>query len=233
MMTLQPIIWLFTIVTHTLLVGAIYRAVLQPQDSRFGYLRLSRQELWLGLTILVFYILMILMVVAAVIPLAVVAAVAGGDNGGAGGATTLVIMLLAVVACVAVVWVMLRLSLAVPMSFAQSRFLPVESWSLTRGHAFKMFLVALALVVIVWLLELVLVGSFWGAIIGQALGGGSWQALLDMPPAEIARRVGPLIAGLAIVGSVLGMAVYAIIVAPWASIYAQLTAAPEATASEI
>ena len=35
----------------------------------------------------------------------------------------------------------LRLSLALPMSFAQRRFRLYESWDLTRGQAGKMFLV--------------------------------------------------------------------------------------------
>ena len=230
MMTVQPIILLITVVAHTLLIGAVYRAVLQPTESRFGYLRVGRQELWLGLTLLVFYVVMMLLVVVAVIPVAITSSIIGLTSSGGVGSGVLIGALLGLVVCVAVVWVLLRLSLALPMSFAQSRFVLPESWALTRGHTFKMFLVALALVVIVWLLELVLGGLFAGAMLGQVLGAGGWEALADMPPGEIVRRLGPLLAGFAVVGSILGMAVYAVLVAPWASIYAQFTAEPQAEA---
>src|SRR5205809_7921799 len=46
---LQPVTWLTSLIAGAVIVGAIYRAVLEPEARRFAYLRLSRQELWLGL----------------------------------------------------------------------------------------------------------------------------------------------------------------------------------------
>jgi preprotein translocase subunit SecY len=45
-------------------------------------------------------------------------------------------------------------------------------------------------------------------------------------------RLAPFLIGFAIVGSVVGMAIYAIMIAPWANIYAQLTAEPDTRAPE-
>ena len=50
LLNVEPLILLFSIVSQTLIVGAILRAVLQPEARRFGYLRVSGQELWLGLS---------------------------------------------------------------------------------------------------------------------------------------------------------------------------------------
>jgi hypothetical protein len=39
MMQLQPLVWITSLVAHTVILSAIYRAVLEPEDSRFCYLR--------------------------------------------------------------------------------------------------------------------------------------------------------------------------------------------------
>lgn len=227
MTVVQPLIWLAMIASQTVLTGAIYRAVLQPEDRRYFYLRLSRQELWLVLTWLVLLALLFIMIFVLVIPIAIGAAAmaaAARHSAGGAGAAGLVLGLIGVAGCAAIVWVLVRLSLAPLMSFAQRRFLLSESWSLTRGQALKMFLVMLALVVTVWVLEMVLLGL--GGLVGLAGFPGGWRALLDTPPAELARKLRPWIVIWSLVAAPLGVAIYTLFAAPLAEIYKQLTAEP-------
>ena len=122
-------------------------------------------------------------------------------------------------AVVGVVWLLTRFSLASPMAFAERRFIFAESWSLTEGHALKLFGVALALVVILILIELVLI-----APISLGLGlSGALQRLQDDPGAAMGLAAPWLAAGVVLL-SLFASLVYSILGAPWASIYQQLSA---------
>jgi hypothetical protein len=212
---------LLGLIFFAVVVSAIYRAVLAPADDRYGYLRLGRQELWLGVTALAFMAFYVVLAIVTFIPVGILAAVIMFATKGTalGG---LLLFALMVAAYVFILWVMLRLSMAFPMSFARRRFVLFRSWDFTKGQALKMFLVALAVGLLLLVVEVVIFGVF-GLLIG--LGGLSWRALLDMPPEQVIDALfGPgLIIG-AVIGTVLGMAIYAIMIAPWGSIYQQLTA---------
>lgn len=225
LMGLQPVLWLSAIISRTLVVGAIFRAVLRPQDRAFLYLRLSAQELWLGLSGLVLGVVMFILVIVVMIPVIIAAVVADGAlrHGGAsegGGVSGFVVMVIALVGLAAILWLALRLSMAPVMSFAQGRFAFYESWSLTEGHALKMFAVALAMIVVSILLSVVVAALGAGA--GLAAVSGDWRSLLIDSPDVVARRLLPAFIAFSLVASVLGMAFFAILAAPWASIYSQL-----------
>jgi hypothetical protein len=229
-MVWQPAVWLLSIVCVTVVMGAMFRAVLQPQEGRFGYLRLSRQELWLGLTYLVLMVMAVIMAFLLMLPMvisgAILAAMAGNGSSGAGGA--LLLALLGLGGFGAIIWVLLRLSLALPMSFAQGRFLLYESWDLTRGHALKIFLVYLVLVLALLVLE---VGV--AAVVGFSMFShyrDSLAAAPQTPEAMLAmiQRYEPMIVAGGVIASVLAMAIHAIFVAPLALIYRELTAGESA-----
>ena len=228
----QPGLWLLSVVTTTLLMGAMFRAVLQPEAGHWGYLRLGRQELWLGLTYLVLlvmaFILMFVLFIPMAISIGVIAAI--GQHGGsqAGGVTLLVIA--GIVGFGAILWVLLRLSLALPMSFAKGRFLLYESWDLTRGHALKMFGVYLALAIGLWLFEVACVVAFAAVFWGQVQDAASWRAMQPSAAIDMFRRYLPTIIGAGVVGSVVLMAIHTIFMAPLAEIYRELTAGEPANA---
>lgn len=221
MQGIQALIMLLSLVFHTVFVAAVYRAVLEPENSRFGYLRLGAQELWLGLTFVAFALFSILMSIVVMIPVGILSAVAGASMG-KGPMAGLMIGLLVLVACVAILWVLLRLSMAFPMSFARRRFALFESWDMTRGQAFKLFLVALAVSLIVVLIEIVIVALVCGVVLG--VSGGDLRTLVHEPPEQLLARLAPVLVVVSLAGSVIGMAIYAVMIAPWASIYKQLTA---------
>jgi hypothetical protein len=230
---LQPAIWLLSVVANTVVIAAIFRAVLEPGNSRWGYLRLSGRELWLGLTYLVILVMSLIMIFVLALPIGIGAAVvaAVGEHGGATGGGAVLLALVGLVGAGVIVWVLLRLSMALPMSFAQGRFLLYESWEVTRGHALKIFLVFLVLWIALAVVEAALVSAVAFHFIPLFRQGTAWQTFTAASLTDTLRRLGPVIAGFVIVGSVVGMAVHAILFAPLAEIYRELTAEAPPAAS--
>jgi hypothetical protein len=223
----QPVIWLLSIATTTVVMGAMFRAVLEPQSGRWGFLRLGRGELWLGLTLLVLAVMTFIMMFVLFLPLAigigVAAAVAQHSGGGVGAG--LLVFLFGLAGVCAVLWVLLRLSLALPMSFSRGNFLLYESWDLTRGQSGKMFLVYLALIGGMVLLELAIGFSIVVTMFGHfAMGGMPRGFGADGPPADLFQRYGTVIFCAAVVGSIVATAIRTIFIAPLAEIYRELTA---------
>ncbi|MFC3076755.1 hypothetical protein ACFODL_01500 [Phenylobacterium terrae] len=222
MMALQPLVWLGAIVLQTVLMAAVFRAVLQPEERRWAYLRLSGQELWLGLVYLVLSFgisIVAMMLLFPVVGLAVFLGYLFRDALGPwgmvliGGPTLLLFM-------GAVVWLMLRLCLAYPMSFADRNFRLFESWTATRGHAGRLFLVFLLAVLIA--LGVQLVGFVICAGLMLAVIGPNWQALMAGDPLLLLRTVGPFLPLFVVLGSVLSAVMAAITTAPLAEVYRQL-----------
>jgi hypothetical protein len=149
------------------LTSAIYRRVLRPDDARAG-LRLGMDELrLLGVLSVLFLVVLIAaygwqwaLVLTAGLPIAV---------------TYAVIAMVTVVA----IWTLIRLSLMGPASFVRMRITIVESWRLTEGQSWRLFvsyLLAIALAVVVLLLMRFVVGAvFEGVRIATGVsfkGGG-------------------------------------------------------------
>jgi len=223
----QPALWLLQVAVHTVVMAAVFRAVLEPQNSRWAFLRLGRQELWLGLTYLVLMVMTAIMIVMLFIPIAIASAIIAGVAQHGGPPPTGAAMLLTVIGLAGVgviVWVLLRLSLALPMSFAQARFMLYESWDLTHGQAFRMFLVYLVLGLGVVLFELAVAAvagmTFLPALRHAAWAGGvGFEGLMSVIHQEL-----PVLAGVVVVVAILAMAFHAILIAPLAEIYREVTA---------
>lgn len=209
-----PVLWLLGLVLFALMYGAVYRAVLDPDDKRYFYLRLGMRELWLGLTTLALLVLFFIgcMIVGVAVTLI-------GHS--APGIVTFVAVLAALVG---VIWLAMRFSLAPPMAFAERRFIFLESWGLTKGHALKLFGVALALVVMVLVLEMVIFAPFAIAMgLAGVFSAGAKTAASD--PALMLQHAAPWIVVGGLVLSIFAALIYAVLGAPWADIYRQL--APE------
>ena len=228
MMVWRPVLFLGSLVSQTLILGAVYRAVMTPEDKRWGYLRLGRQELWLGLTLLVLAVILFILAIMLAVPLAaggVITALEATRNVAGAGITGIVVGLAAIAFVVGLFWVMIRLSLGPVMSWTSGDFKLFDSWHLTRGHEWSIFLVCVGLVVILWLCELIL-GGIGAAVF---LGAGGLASLRDITsPMELWDRVGPMLPVIAIFVAIFGTFGLAIFTAPFAEIYRELTgAAPE------
>jgi hypothetical protein len=221
MMQAQPISWLAGIVSHTLVCGAVFRAVLFPEDRRFLYLRLSMRELWLGLVSLVLAVMAAVALFAAMIPTAIMAGVISAlshNSPSAGWLAGLVIFL----ALAVLVWGLLRLSLALPMSFAERNFRLYESWALTAGQALKMFAVGLCIAIIAWLAELVIVG---GSVAAFAAVVGFERATVWFRSDRIDwAALAPWIVVLGLVLALIATWIMTLFSAAWAEIYCELEA---------
>ncbi|HEY2749953.1 hypothetical protein [Phenylobacterium sp.] len=219
MMQAQPIAWLAGVVSHTLVLSAIYRAVLFPEERRFFYLRLGKRELWLGLVMLVLAVMLFLAFLALMLPLAVIGGIVAAvspDSRMVGAVIALMVLMGLGVG----LWAALRLSMATPMSFAENGFRLYESWGVTRGHAGKMFLVGLALAVIIWIAELVVAGGAIGAV-----GTAGFEHLGDWfrhPHFDLASATPWIVAG-CVAAAFLSTAFFTLFGAAWAEIYRELS----------
>jgi hypothetical protein len=161
---------------------AVYRAVLRPRESRAGFLRLGWDELRMFVLNLILSLLWgaVLFGVAMVTAVAAEAASTTAPSGMVliGDATTLVMIS-------AGVMVLVRLSLAGPMTFAERRLRVFDSWRLTRGSFWRLFgayLLAFMLGVVVLLLMFLVISAIVG--VGVELGGGNPLASLNMTSAS-------------------------------------------------
>jgi hypothetical protein len=205
-----PVLWLLGLVVASVLYGAVYRAVLEPEDDKYFYLRLSSRELWLGLTMLALVVVFCIGLGILVVALTIVARTAPG----------IVSFVAIIAAIVGVIWLVLRMSLSTPMAFAERRFIFADAWQLTERHALKLFGVAVALVVIIIMMELVILVP-----IGLAFGlSGAWRQVMNADPAHFIAQGGPWLLLGGVLLSLFAALLYAVIAAPWASIYQQVTA---------
>lgn len=228
----HPVLWLTGLITRVMLTGAVFRAVLEPSAGRWAYLRLGMGEVMLALVVIV---LGILIGLGAMVFIGLGAGITVAIWQASEAAAIGVGILLGVALVIGVIWALLRFSLAAPMSFAEKNFRLFESWSLTRGHAFNLLIVAILVAVVLSLLEAVVVAVFI-AVIGSAAGVGvssgalteeTVRAFFDQPAATWMPLVAPWLALVALVASVLGAMALAIVTAPWAEAYRQLNKVPE------
>ncbi|WP_454714692.1 hypothetical protein [Caulobacter segnis] len=229
MMLFQLVSWIWSTAVNAVICCAVFRAVLEPKDSRFGYLRLGAREGWTTLLFLVEYVLAYIAIfVVALLAMVVVAIVgvgAGGNSAGAMVGTGLVVGLLVLVLFF---WLALKLSMAAPMTFVDRQFRLFESWSFTKGHVGKLLGVSLLLLVFLIGIEVLFCGLVIGGVF--ALGGqmnwlfetGAVEALLREQPMEIVRRLGPVIAAGGALWVVFSSVVMAVFCAPWAASYRAL-----------
>jgi len=221
-MRYQPLSYLALLLMVALLLPAIYRAVLRPADRGVFYFRLGARELWMTVTVVALVIIWILALIVAMIPLVIIIGVAAATSGGSGaggvGLAGVGVMLLVFGGTV---WAGLRLSFAPVMSFADATFRLPESWRLTRGHAGRLFLVALCLFLLMLVIEAVLFGGAFAVFAATAPDFG--PAMMRNPAALWSRIGWP---GLTIAGlllSLFGGWAYVMWGAAWAEMYRELT----------
>lgn len=125
MSVLQAVQLVTAFAAFSVLYGAVFRAVLEPQEGRLGYMRFGKQELWLGLVYSVATVMLIMLVFVLLIPI-VVLGVAGAFAGSQGHAPSVTMILLVAAGLIGalglVIWLSARISLAFPMSFVEQKF---------------------------------------------------------------------------------------------------------------
>lgn len=169
-----PMMIVLSIGSAAVFYGAVARAMLRPEERGFFFLRLSKRELWVGLTSLT---LGLAAVVAGLLITAVVSFLAG-MAGGTDSGLLLWGILLGLPAFVGFLYLAMRFSPAWVQAFAEERFVLADAWRLTRGQGWRLVLMALALVFLVLIIcvvvmiPAVIVGGVLLGVAGVA-GGGS------------------------------------------------------------
>ncbi len=214
------VILLVILIIYPLFNAAMNRAVMRPQDDRFGYLRVGADELrQLGL-IMIFMAMglaaEIVLVTVVVTVATTLHAVAGPVAGALGG----LLVLGAGLAGLVVVGV--RLSLASALTFATGRVNPFGSWAMTRGHGRPIFFalcIALATSVLVGVLGIVVIqasmSAVWVVVAGRA-------APMATTPSSIAAFLTPFELGYTALTAALNGLMLPLMLTPPATIYKSL-----------
>lgn len=226
---MQPVLLVTSLAVRAILTAAVFRAVLEPDERRWFYLRLGARELWLALMIVVFGVLSFVVMIpmsAVLVPLLMVLAMGSDGN----VLAVLPIMLTAVLIALAVLgWLFVRFSMALPMTFTEQRFRLFESWTMTRGQTWRLIGVGLLLIGIVLALELALLALIVVVSLAFLGEGGLDEAAASAFFAQDASiwmaELAPWAVGMALVGALLGSVVTTILAAPWAEAYRQLSGA--------
>lgn len=224
----QPISWLTQLLVHGLVTGAVFRAVLHPEQKSWFYMRLGLGEVMLVATSLVMYIIASC---AMFIPFLAGFVVGLALWWVSQAAAIIVGILVALAGLGVVIWGCLRFSIGLPMSHDRKEFLLFEAWKLTKGNSGALLGMGLVAFIIGWLISMVVIGVMFGVGALLLLGNGGFEALQALDDSKdfaaffTAERTQTLLifGGVFLVVStaVQGYAL-AIMGAPWADAYRQL-----------
>lgn len=227
-MGVLPLLLLVSLLISVLITGAVFRAVLTPEDRRGFYVRLGGQELYLAIAFVSVGLLWLFGVIVLMLPVSVVITLIGAVGGGSLATTFLSFVLMYLAMFLVAAWVFLRLSLALPIAFFERKVGIREAWGLSRGHVLNMFGVWLVLFLLMAVVYLVLFGLMFGSVFASVPLGQLGQAIED-DPALLSRSMNPAAAVVTSLGLVLAGGVLRVAFAgAWAHIYRQLTAKPAA-----
>lgn len=225
--------WLTSILACGIIHAAIFRAMLRPADGGFLHMKLGMDEVWQALIYLVSAFLLAIFAIGIVIASFALGGIAFllGEAAGSplGGWIKALGIIAACVGCVvAIIWIWLRFSLAGPASFAERNFQFFESWTLTKGHSWPLLGLALLLFLTIFAIEAVLGGMAIVALVGlgsvEALSPDSIEAFFGQAPDIWIGQAAPWIIGLGLIAALLSGVLRTILLAPFASVYAQITA---------
>jgi hypothetical protein len=228
---MMHVAWLLPVwlLVSSMLAAAVARGVLTPRAGGFGYLRLGMDELRvLGITV-VLSILFIILSILVFFGAGVIAGLASASvNTGVG---VLLGVLLGLAGMALLIWLSVRLSLAVPITVAENRFALFDSFAVTRGRFWPllgMAIIAGVMTIIISLLSTVVtlpLGMMSGLESGWSFGSQSSdpeaiRAALDV--------TNPWVIASAFVEAVIYALTVGVLYAPFAAAYRDLTGKGEA-----
>ena len=221
---------LWLLVSGTILYAAVLRAVLEPSKSAFAYLRIGMDEVRLFFIRIVFVVLTVAFV-AAIVGGGVVLFIVSDRYVGHPWEGWIDLLVIVLGLCL-LIWVLFRLSLAFPMTFADKRLRIFESWRLTRGQFWPLVgLWAMSvLLVIAVAIGFGFIRQFVFLAVGLSTGAfdqlGSLQTMGDelrKGLSTILAAFGPALIAAFIVQAVEDAIVRVVFVASFARAYAQLS----------
>jgi len=208
------------VIMPIMLVTAIYRTVLNPEDKGFAHLKISADELRMFLVSL---LVIFIFAMASGIYGALVVVVAN-NSGGLHRAVTVVGSLGGVVL---LGWLAVRLALAGVMTFAEHHFRLWAAWRLTQGQFWRLLL-TLGLTIL-YAVGVVILALLFSLLLAKLTGGFTMMGRLASPdlshltPALALGLLGELLLQMAL-NTLLVVLVFVIFYAPPAAAYRRLKA---------
>lgn len=210
------------LVLSAVLNAAVVRAVLKPSEKAFGYMRLGGDELRV---LVVSIALGIVVFAASIILFAVTGLVAGLAAQANAGVGILVGVLLGLGAVVALVWLMVRLSLAIPATVVDKTIAPFSTFALTKGKVLP--LLGMAIIAIIMSILVSILGTIIALPITLATGGLEQLATMDgQSTAQILQAAGPGLLAWTLINAVFSALQLAVIYAPFSAAYRDLKGLP-------
>src|SRR5579859_16495 len=226
LIVISPILFL-GLAIQCIMAAAVYRLIFRHDDTRFGYLRLGADELRLMSLTVIYVIFFILLVVGVTMVSAIALALASI----AGRPVAEFVGLVAWLASMgAVIFVLVRLSLAPVATFAERRLALFESWTLTRGQFWKLlgtYALAVCCIAVVGLLVMVLFTALAGIIV--IMTGGSFSdvsSIINPNGSSLRAYLSVGVIAYMIVSSIFSALYNAVIAAPGAIAYQKLHGDP-------
>lgn len=162
MFSLMLLLYLCLLLLVVVLMNAVFRAMLRPQEGGFAFMRLGMDEFrMLGLVVLVCIGVFAAVLIGELLLLLLIMVI--GFALGAGAISGVISFLLFLAFLCAVVWVEVRISLIFPLSFHRRRMSIDAAWELTRGHFWLLF----ACYFLIGLIFVVAAGIVMSAVMGD------------------------------------------------------------------
>jgi MFS family permease len=207
-----------SLVLGAVLNAAVARSVLRPAEKGFGYMRLGADELRVLAVSLLLGIVFFAGTVLLFTIVGVAAGVAGQVNAGVG---ILVGVLLGLGATALLIWLAVRLSLAVPTTFHEKRISPFASFGLTKGHALP--LLGMAVIAFIMSMLVGILATIVALPVTMATGGLEQLAALDgQSTAQILQTAGVGLLAWGAINAIFSALQLAVIYAPFSAAYRDL-----------
>jgi len=219
LMIMLPLVLVF----WSVLTSAVYRAILKPGEGGFGRIRFGADEIrMMGLIVILFLVLVsTLFALRMADGLGAILAASGGGVGAVLGNLVRLAGFLAITAF----WI--RLSLAGPITFVSREIHVFRSWTLTKGHFWRLtaaYGLAIGSALVVMLLALVI---FAAAALGFAGASGvplnHVERIFQPDMTSIAAYFTPAQIFNQVFSAILLVAVFVVLLSPAAIIHRALT----------
>lgn len=207
------------LLSGAILNTAVARSVLQPEQSRFGYMRLGMDEIRvLGVTV----VISIAMVIASMVTFGLIGVAAGLISVVGVPALWVLVVLLVLAGAAAMIWLLVRLSLVVPMTLDRRKFALAEAFALTKGRVFP--ILGMAIIAFIMAILVSLLGLIIGLPIQLAVGGGIevLSAYDGQTLFQILSQAAPVLIGWSVLNAVFSALQLAVVYAPFSEAYRQL-----------
>jgi len=131
------LLYLAMAILYPIMIAGNLKYIIRGQELRLPfYLRFGLDEFRILITVILLFIMIVLATVAGELAIVVLTIVSALGSKAIGGAIMLIAVL---VFAIALIWFLLRMSLALPAAIGARKIGISESWRLTKGNAWRLF----------------------------------------------------------------------------------------------